>query len=127
HLLNRRRDLHIDRVLEAPALSVVDERAAVDEGADELLQEEGVPLRGLDDASLHLRRERSLSDERVEELPAGVAGERLQRELARAMGKLALGVLLDAPGRVVALRPSRQHEQQGRGFGLGEATLQQLE
>src|SRR4051794_13977950 len=69
HLLDRRRDLHLDRVVEAPALLAVHERAGVDEGADELLQEERVALRRLDDAALHLLRERSLADERVEELP----------------------------------------------------------
>ena len=61
---------------------VVHERPGVDERPDELLEEERVALGGLEDPALHVGGQRAVADERVQQLAAGVARQRLERDLA---------------------------------------------
>ena len=117
-----------DLVVEPPAaLVVVHERARVGERAHELLQEERVALGRLEDPLLDVGRQRAGADERVQELAAGVARQRVERELARAVRQLAAHVLLQPPRAVVALGPRGDDEQQGRRVGVAGQPLQELE
>ncbi len=126
-LLDGRWDLDVDRVVESPDLRLADERADVDEGPDDLLEEERVALGRLEDAALHLRGQGGPADEGAQELPSGVARERVERDLAGAVGKLACGRLLDPPGVMVALGAAGQHEEQGRHLRVDEEPLKELE
>ena len=49
-------------MVEAPATVRADERADVRERAHELLEEERIPIRGLEDAALELGRQRRRCD-----------------------------------------------------------------
>ena len=73
------------------------------------------------------RRELEPADQRAEELPPAAARQRLQPQLARAMRELARRGLLQPPGGMVLLGPERQHEEQRRGFGVRQESLEQLE
>ncbi len=126
HLLDGRRDLDDDVVVEAPAVVLVHQRAGVCERAHELLQEEWVPLGRLQDPSFHLMGKGAGADQGMQELAARVAREGLKRDLARAVREIAGGDLLHAPGRVVALGAHREHQEQGRRLGVGEQPLEQL-
>ena len=109
-LLDGRRHLDLDGVVEAPAVVGANERADVGERADELLEEERVPVRGFEDAPLELGRQRRRRDERREQLAVGIA-QRTEVDLAQQMRELAARVLAQTPGRVVTLGPQRQDEQ----------------
>jgi hypothetical protein len=74
HLLDGRRDLDGDLVIEPPPLVRAHERARVGERAHELLEEERVALGRLEDPPFHLGGHRAFTDERVQKLTSGVAG-----------------------------------------------------
>ncbi len=127
-LLDRRRDLDRDLVDEPPALAVRHERAGVDQRTDELLEEERVPLGGLEDPPLHLVGKRSsVADERVKQLAPGVARQRLERHLARPVRELAGAVSFTRHDGWSRSGRGRQHEQERRHFGVREQALEQLQ
>ena len=127
HLLHGLGDLDGHGMVEMPAaVAGRHQRPRVHQRADELLDVERVPFGVLQDTPLQVRRQGSLSDQAVQQLLLGVAGERLERQLACPMGKLPRGRLLDAPRRVVALGPLRDDEQHGGALGEPEQPLGQL-
>ena len=81
-LLDRGRHLERRVVDEPPALLVVHHRTGIHERPDQLLQEERIALGGFEDPALHVGGQRVVADERVQQLAAGVAGQRLQRRIA---------------------------------------------
>src|SRR5207248_6489496 len=110
-LLDRRRNLDLDRVVESPAPVLVGERARVGERSDQLLEVEGIPFRLLEQAALQLLRQRLLADECQQELPRAIARRRFERELARQMRVFARRELAQTPRRMVALASLGDHEQ----------------
>ena len=126
-LLDGRRDLDLDRVVEPPPLALAHERPRVHERPHELLEEERVPLGRLEDPPLHLVRQGPGPDERVEQFAVGVARERLERDLAGPVRELARRALLHAPGRVVAFGSGGQDEQQRGRLGVLQQAFEQLE
>ena len=104
-LLDRRRDLHRDVVVEAVAARLADERARLEERADELLEVEGIPLGLAEHAGGDVVGERLGPHERVEQRGLRVARQGLERELAGQVRILAERQLAQAPGCVVALVP----------------------
>src|SRR5207302_10333399 len=101
HLLDRRRDLDLDLVVETQAAVVMDERACVGQRADELFELVRVPFRLLEEAALELLGERFLADESQQKLPLRVARQRLECDLVRQMRVLAGSQLAKAPGGMV--------------------------
>src|SRR5438552_14398942 len=93
-LLDGPGDIDLDVVVEPPLLTLPNERAGVDEGADQLLQVERIAFGMGQDSSLQRWRQRAGPDERREQRPVGLARERLQTDLARAVRKLARRHLL---------------------------------
>ena len=100
------------------------DRTDVDEGADELLEEERIALRGREQPPFELRRDSARPDERGQQLGIGIA-KRAEGDLADEVRELAGRMLAERPGGVVALRPQREHEQNGRLLGEDEELLQQ--
>ena len=123
-LLYGRRHLDLDGMVEAPAVVCADERSDVRERADELLEEERVPVGRLQHAPLELGGQCRRRDERGEQLAVGVP-ERAEVDLAQQVRELAARVLAQPPRRVVALRPQREHEQHRRLLGEREELLEQ--
>src|SRR4051794_1048072 len=123
-LLHGRRNLDLDRVVEAPAALRADECADVRERADELLEEERIPVRGVEDAPLELGRQRRRGDERREQLAVRVP-QWPEVDLAEQVRELAARVLAEAPGRMVALGPQRENDEHRRLLGEREQLLEQ--
>ena len=111
-------------MVEAPAVVGADEGADVRERADELLEEERIPVSGLEDATLELGRQRRGRDESGEQLAVSVP-QRPEVDLAQQVWELASRVLAQAPGGVVALGPKRQDEQHWRLLGEREQLLEE--
>ena len=127
HLLDGRRDLHGDLVVETPAAALVMyQRARVGQRSDELLEEERVALGGLEDPPLDLGGQRVVADERVQQLAAGVAGQRLEGQLARPVRQLARRRLLHRQAMVVALRPRREDQKERVVLGVDRQQPQEL-
>ena len=93
--LERRRDRDVDVVL-------------VDRGGD-LLEEQRVAVGALEDLCADGRV--LVRDERVDQPPALVVGERGERELGRPVWVLRLEPLLQPPRRRFPIGPEREHEE----------------
>jgi hypothetical protein len=87
--------------------------ARADERPNELLEIERVALGAGQEPALQLGGQRCGADQPCEQLRAGIAGQGLQRDLTGAMGQLAKGRLAQPPERMLALRASGEHEQDG--------------
>ena len=125
-LFDRRRDLHRDVVVEAVTARLADERARLEERADELLEVEGIPLGLAEHAGGDVVGERLGPHERVEQRGLRVARQGLEHEFAGQVRILAQRQLAQAPGCVVALVPLGDHEQDRSLLGEAEELLAQL-
>ena len=80
-----------------------------------------------EDPRFKARGKRARPDHRIEQLPVGVARQRLQGRFPGAMGEFAGGDLLDLPGGVVAFGPHGDDQQDGSIFGEGKEPLGELD
>ncbi len=102
------------------------QRAGVDERPHELLEEERVALGLSEDPLLELARERSLADQRQQQLALRVAGQSLQLDRVQPVRQLPRGLLANPPGGMVRVGALRDHEQHRGVLGRGQQLLGQL-
>ncbi len=103
------------------------QRAGVDERADELLEEERVPLGLREQPPLEVVRQRPGADECQQQLALRVARECLQLDRVQAMRELTRGLLAHRPRGVVGVGPLRDDQEDGRVLGHGQQLLGQLQ
>ena len=127
HLLDRRRHVDRDVVVEAPAGRGQLQRAGVDERAHELLEEERVALGLREQPPLEVGGQRALADERQQQLALGVAGERLELDRVQPVRQLPRGLLAHRPRGVVGVGALRDDQQDGRVLGHRQQLLGQLQ
>ena len=127
HLLDGRRHVDRDVVVEAPARVRAVERGSVDERAHELLEEERVALGLREQPPLEAVRERALADERQQQLALGIAGERLELDRVQPVRQLPRGLLAHRPRGMVGIGPLRDHEQHRGVLGHRQELLGQLQ
>ena len=101
------------------------ERARLKQGADELLEEEGIAFGALEDPLLQIGRECARAHEADEKLAVRIAVQRRELELGGAIGGRAEGGRAQRVQVDALVGAAGQHDQQGRLGGEGQEVLQE--
>jgi len=116
----------LQRRADLPAAVDAPEGAEVDQRPDDLLHEERVPLRLLQDEAAHRGVEIAGLQEVAQELPAVLGGERVQRELRGAVGVVAQHRVAQPGGGGLPVRTADAAEEHGDGAHQRQEMRQQL-